>query len=54
MTITLGSWADLLFRIFITIAIIQYGIYAISRIYYYYMDMKITSSMNPKYRNREL
>lgn len=49
MAITLMPWVELMFKILITLLVIQYGSYVISRVYIYYVDMKRANLSNPKY-----
>lgn len=49
MTVTLMPWAELMFKILITLLVIQYGFYVISRVYVYWVDMKRANLSNPKY-----
>lgn len=49
MTITLMPWAELMLKILITLLVVQYGFYVISRVYVYWVDMKRANLSNPKY-----
>ncbi len=49
MTIALMPWAELMFKILITLLVIQYGFYVVSRVYVYWVDMKRANLLNPKY-----
>jgi len=49
MTTALMPWAELMFKILITLLVIQYGFYVVSRVYIYWIDMKRANLSNPKY-----
>ena len=49
MTITLMPWTELMLKILITLLVVQYGFYVISRVYIYWVDMKRANLSNPKY-----
>ena len=49
MTITLMPWTELMLKTLITLLVVQYGFYVISRVYVYWVDMKRANLSNPKY-----
>lgn len=42
-------WTELMLKTLITLLVVQYGFYVISRVYVYWVDMKRANLSNPKY-----
>ena len=52
--LTLHKMASMAIDLFVIVAFIQYTLWAISRIYSYYVEMKRTRLKNPKYSLEDL
>jgi hypothetical protein len=54
MIIEFAPWIELMFKVLVTLVVIQYGFYVVSRIHAYWIQAKRINLKNPKYSLEDL